>query len=183
MFIFSPIIASFIETITARRVYGESTGAISAILIFIFVNLYGWFFPENPIVWGISTIGGLLFAFQAAFPIFVNYILFIILGGVFNYLLGIFGKNIGMRVGTSTLRSFTPKQDFSEYIGIVVGEVVKSDNNIDWGVLKEMALNKMFNEAERIGADDVINVEIGYVPLKGSKGLGIIVTATGTAMK
>lgn len=183
MFIFSPIIAGFVETVTARRVYGESTGAVSALIIFIFVNIYGWFFPENPIVWNISTIGGLLLAFQAALPIFVNYVILIILGGIFNYLLGIFGKNIGMQIGTSPLRSPTPEEDFSEYIGIVTGEVVKSDNNINIETLKKIALDKMFKEAKAIGAIGVVNVEIGYVPLNGLKGPGIIITATGTAVK
>lgn len=46
LFIVSPLIAGFVETFIARRMYGKSTGAISALLIFIIINAYAWLFPK-----------------------------------------------------------------------------------------------------------------------------------------
>ena len=51
MYITSPLMAGFVETIIARNKYGKSTGAISAILTFILINLWGWFFPWDCNKW------------------------------------------------------------------------------------------------------------------------------------
>ena len=45
MYIVSPLMAGVVETVIARRKYGKSTGAISALLTFLLINIYGWFFP------------------------------------------------------------------------------------------------------------------------------------------
>lgn len=75
MYIVSPLLAGFMESYVAGRKYGASTGALSAILVFFAVNIYGWLFPAEPIQWNVFTVGGLLMAFQAAFPTTVNFIL------------------------------------------------------------------------------------------------------------
>lgn len=41
MFIVSPLIAGFTESYITRKKHGKSTGAISALLIFIIINIYG----------------------------------------------------------------------------------------------------------------------------------------------
>ena len=45
MYIISPLLAGVVETVIARRKYGRSTGAISALLTFLLINIYGWFLP------------------------------------------------------------------------------------------------------------------------------------------
>ena len=84
--IFSPLIAGYAESFLAHHKCKQTTGAISAIIIFIIVNLKGWIFTENTISLSIFTIGGLTLTLQAAFPILMNYILYIILFGVLGYL-------------------------------------------------------------------------------------------------
>ncbi len=92
MFIVSPLIAGFVETYIARRMYGKSTGAISALLIFLIINAYAWIFPQDPIVLNFFTLGGLALMVQAAFPILINYILFVVFLGILTYAIGYLGN-------------------------------------------------------------------------------------------
>lgn len=83
MYIISPLIAGFIETFIARRRYGKSTGAISALLTFMIINGYGWFapgyiFPKEPFRLSLITIIAIILTLQAAFPTLINYILFVV---------------------------------------------------------------------------------------------------------
>jgi len=91
-FIISPLIAGFVETLIARHKYGKSTGAISALLIFIIINAYAWLFPKDPIVLNFFTLGGLALMIQAAFPILINYIIFVVFLGVLTYIMGFLGN-------------------------------------------------------------------------------------------
>lgn len=82
MYIVSPLIAGFVETFIARRKYGKSTGAISALLTFILINIYGWFlpgwyYPKEPVTFSLITIIAIVLTLQAAFPTLMNYILFV----------------------------------------------------------------------------------------------------------
>lgn len=88
MYILSPLLAGFIETSIASRKYGRSTGAISALLTFMLINGYGWFgpgiiFPKEPFTLSLITIIAIILTIQAAFPILVNYILFVVVVGTF----------------------------------------------------------------------------------------------------
>ena len=93
MYIVSPLLAGFVETFIASRKYGRSTGAISALLTFILINGYGWFgpgwiFPKEPVTLSLITIIAILLTIQAAFPILVNYILFVVVVGTFTRIMG-----------------------------------------------------------------------------------------------
>ncbi len=85
MYIVSPLIAGFAETYIARKKYGRSTGAISALLTFLFINIYGWFLPgyyvdptKEPASLSLITIIAIVLTLQAAFPTLINYILFVV---------------------------------------------------------------------------------------------------------
>ena len=85
MYIISPLLAGVVETVIARRKYGRSTGAISALATFLLINLYGWFLPgslidptKEPATLSFITIIAIILTIQAAFPIFMNYVLFLI---------------------------------------------------------------------------------------------------------
>jgi len=83
MYIVSPLLAGFVETFIARRRYGKSTGAISALFTFILINGYGWFapgniFPKEPVRLSLITIIAIVLTLQAAFPTLINYILFVV---------------------------------------------------------------------------------------------------------
>lgn len=84
--IFSPLIAGYAESFLAQHKCSKTTGAVSAIIIFILVNIKGWIFPDNPISFSIMTIGGITLTIQAAFPILMNYLIYIVIFGALGYL-------------------------------------------------------------------------------------------------
>jgi uncharacterized protein YbjQ (UPF0145 family) len=231
MFIVSPLIAGFVETYLARRLYGKSTGAISALLIFIIINAYAWIFPQDPIVLNFFTLGGLALMVQAAFPILINYILFVVFLGVLTYAIGYLGNLLSKVMNkvrrkpsegetkgenlkdTDSLKA--PQLSFmddlevpivsiprmeggkiTKHIGIVTGDaMVKErsegisklskkaqldDMNLDEA--REVAILRMMDDANEMGANTVIEVLIDYNSIGGLKGSAIIVTATGTAV-
>jgi len=99
MFIASPLIAGFSEAVIARKKYGKSTGAISALLIFIIINIYGWVFPKDPLTLNLFTLGGLALTIQAAVPILVNYVLLVVFIGTITYVIGIVGSLLARLTG------------------------------------------------------------------------------------
>lgn len=88
--IISPMIAGFVETYISKKLTRQTSGAISAIILFLVTNALGWIFPATPIKWNIFTLGGLALMFQAAFPLTINYIL-IGLGFLFVFIFGKLG--------------------------------------------------------------------------------------------
>lgn len=95
MYIISPLIAGVVETVIARRKYGKSTGAISALLTFILINIYGWFLPgtfvdptKEPASLSFITIIAIILTLQAAFPTLINYILIVIGIGIIKKFIG-----------------------------------------------------------------------------------------------
>jgi uncharacterized protein YbjQ (UPF0145 family) len=111
MFIVSPLIAGYVESYIARRKYGKSTGAISALLIFIMINAYSWLFPKDPIVLNLFTLGGLALMVQAAFPILINYILFVVFLGTLTWVIGYLGNFLSKITDKVIRRSPDEKSD------------------------------------------------------------------------
>ncbi len=112
LFIVSPLIAGFVETYIAQRTYGKSTGAISALLIFLFINAYAWLFPQDPIVLNFFTLGGLALMIQAAFPILINYLIFVVFLGILTYAIGYVGNLLSK--ATNKVRRKTPEGGFTD---------------------------------------------------------------------
>jgi uncharacterized protein YbjQ (UPF0145 family) len=104
MYIVSPLMAGVVETFIARRKYGKSTGAISALLTFLLINIYGWFLPgyyvdptKEPATLSLFTLIAILLTLDAAFPTLMNYILFVVVAGTFFRVIG-FLVNLPSRV-------------------------------------------------------------------------------------
>ena len=174
MYIISPLLAGFVESYIAGRKYGASTGALSAILVFLSVNIYGWLFPTEPIQWNVFTVGGLLLAFQAAFPTTVNFIL----AAAIMYALGLLGKGMGDRLsggdGTVPLRY----EAGGAGIGIAMGEVVGDPDDLDG--LRRLAVERMLSDAQGMGGRGVVDIEVKVTVISGEL---VAVTATGTAIE
>jgi uncharacterized protein YbjQ (UPF0145 family) len=124
LFIVSPLVAGFVETLIAQRMYGKSTGAISALLIFIFINAYAWLFPQDPIVINFFTLGGLALMIQAAFPILINYLLFVVFLGILTYIIGYVGNLLSKAMNKVTRK--TPEPEAETDIGDQSGDLLKS---------------------------------------------------------
>ena len=79
--IFAPLVAGYVETIIANRIIGESLGAVSAFILFIYTTFYS-FILKNPLLgFNIITAGSIVVILQAAFPTLVNYIMLVVIGG------------------------------------------------------------------------------------------------------
>ncbi len=177
MYIVSPLLAGFVESYIAGRKYGASTGAVSAILVFFAVNIYGWFFPAEPIEWNVFTVGGLMLAFQAAFPTAVNFLL----AAIITYLLGLAGKGVGDLLVPKNGSIPLGYDAGGEMLGIAAGEAVGKPDEIT--ELRRLAVERMLQNAEAMGAVGVVDIDVEVTVLRGLGGEVLAVTATGTAVK
>ncbi len=157
MYIVSPLLAGFVENYVATKKYGKSTGAISALLTFILINLYGWIlpgwiFPKEPATLSLITIIALVLTIQAAFPIFVNHVLLVVVPGIFAKFMGRL-----VRTPSEIIRETSPEiggettkqadeifldevtipivsvpevnsEKIKSYVGLVVGEAISAEN-------------------------------------------------------
>lgn len=173
MFIISPLIAGFSEAFIARKKYGRSTGAISALLIFLIINIYGWFFPKNPITLNLFTLGGIALTVQAAVPILVNYLLFVVFLGTITYVIGLVGnlaskllgkeiENIEEEPQTADLPQldllFATTTDLNgknvvKQMGLITGEAILKEEKKDENSsrLKKIASKKGSNIEYKLG--------------------------------
>lgn len=167
MYIVSPLLAGVVETFVARKKYGRSTGAISALLTFILINIYGWFLPgyfldptKEPATLSFITIIAIILTLQAAFPILINYILFVVVVGIFVKLMSLPAKIMGKTeeiTGSRELvksdfisvddlavpmvsRSDTDERNIKSHIGLVTGEAVAQEKLVEGRFSKLMKL-------------------------------------------
>lgn len=232
MYIISPLLAGIVETVIARRKYGRSTGAISALITFILINVYGWILPgtlvdptKEPASLSLITIIAIILTFQAAFPTFINYLLLVIGLGFIRKIIaflvylpsrirGIANVAAVETTGPSPDEEFmdsleTPLVSVPEMaigkikksVGLVMGEAVAPEEESDGmisklakineppiisdynlGEARKLAISRMLENAQEMGADTVIEIFIDYVSMGGLQGSALIVTATGTAV-
>ncbi len=232
MYIISPLIAGVVETIIARKKYGRTTGAISALLIFILINIYGWLlpgwiYPKDPAALSLITLIAILLMLQAAFPTFINYLLLVFGVGLFRRIIEflvflparIQGKpsqsmEKEIITGPSPDETFLDELDIpllsispikngkiKKHLGLVTGLAVAEEEepegrllklskiiqpvqleDIHLGKARKVAISRMLEEAESLGANRVIEVLIDYVSMAGLQGSAVIVTVTGTAV-
>jgi uncharacterized protein YbjQ (UPF0145 family) len=177
MYIVSPLLAGLVETFIARRKYGRSTGAISALLTFILINIYGWFLPgslvdptKEPASLSLITIIAIALTIQAAFPILVNYILYVVVVGIFIRLVSlptrilkstpsvtkskrelVTSDEIILNGLTKPLMSVSDANGdiIKKYIGLVTGEAVAEEKETDG------RFTKLMNMIQPIDLDDL----------------------------
>lgn len=88
--ILSPLIAGYVETFFAQKIYKKTTGAVSAFILFIVTVLYSFIYLNTGLGFNIITIGSAAIILQAALPTLVNYFLIVVILGIISYILGIF---------------------------------------------------------------------------------------------
>jgi len=230
MYIVSPLLAGFVETIIARKKYGKSTGAISALITFLLINIYGWFvYPrisKEPVTLSLITIVAIVLTIQAAFPILVNHVLFVVIMGTIQKIIGFLiylpSKITSKPPQIKSPDEIKPSVDeifldeqaipilsvspvnggkIKKYMGVVGGEAVAEEKeskgivsklnhiiqpspmeDMNLGEARKLAISRMLEEANAIGANSVVEVLVNYVSMGGLQGSVFIVTATGTAV-
>lgn len=73
----SPILAGYVETYLSEKYVHESTGAISAFILFLITVIYGFIITNPTLGPNLLTAGISVVILQAAFPILINYILIV----------------------------------------------------------------------------------------------------------
>lgn len=88
----SPLTAGYAESILAKKILNESTGAISAFILFIITVVYGFFISNSTLGFNIITAGSAVVIIQSAMPTATNYFLLAIGVGILNYVTGFLKK-------------------------------------------------------------------------------------------
>jgi uncharacterized protein YbjQ (UPF0145 family) len=109
----APLVAGFVETYVSNYTRNKSSGAISAIILFIITNYLGWFNPANTITLSVFTVGGFLLMLQAAFPIFINYLIIALLFAL-SYTLAVIGGYFGLKSQKKGSKQIEDITDFEE---------------------------------------------------------------------
>lgn len=88
----SPLTAGYAESILAKKILNESTGAISAFILFIITVVYGFFISNSTLGFNIITAGSAVVIIQAAMPTATNYFLLAVGVGILTGIAGLMKK-------------------------------------------------------------------------------------------
>lgn len=88
----SPLAAGYAESLAAKRYLKESTGAVSAFILFIITVIYGFIIANPTLGFNVITAGSIVVILQAAFPTAVNYFLIAMGLGIISHITGVFKK-------------------------------------------------------------------------------------------
>lgn len=84
----SPIVAGYVETYFAKKYLKETTGAVSAFILFLVTVIYGFILSNPNLGHNLITLGTTGIIIQAAFPTFSNYFLIVIFISLISYVIG-----------------------------------------------------------------------------------------------
>ena len=90
--IFAPLIAGYVETGIAKRFMGETTGAVSAFILFAVTTIYSFILANPTLGVNVITFGSIFIILQAALPTLINYFIIITIISIISYMSGIFKK-------------------------------------------------------------------------------------------
>ncbi|WP_295616453.1 hypothetical protein [uncultured Methanobrevibacter sp.] len=90
--VLSPLFAGYAESFVAKRYLHESTGAVSAFILFIITVIYGFIIANPTLGFNVITAGSIVIIIQAAFPTAMNYFLIAMGLGIVSHLSGVFKK-------------------------------------------------------------------------------------------
>ncbi|MCL2156936.1 MAG: heavy metal-binding domain-containing protein [Methanobrevibacter sp.] len=165
--ILSPLIAGYVETLLAWKIYKKTTGAVSAFILFIVTVFYGFIYINTGLGFNIISIGSAAIILQAAIPTLVNYFLIVVILGIFSYILGIFKRLINPII--ILLKKLYFKLIGKEYIdekGIMDYNEEKSRININKLEVSFYSTTKPGREIEKI-----MGVFEGKILIKSQKKL------------
>lgn len=90
--VLSPLLAGYAESQIARTYLKESTGAVSAFILFIITVIYGFIIANPTLGFNVITAGSILIIIQAAIPTATNYFLIAMILGIISHISGVFRK-------------------------------------------------------------------------------------------
>lgn len=91
-FIFAPLFAGYAETYLSNKLLNETTGAVSAYILFFVTVIHGFILANPTLGFNGITIGAIIVILQAAFPTTVNYFFLVVIIGLLSYSTGYFKR-------------------------------------------------------------------------------------------
>ena len=204
--VLSPLAAGYVETYFANKYLNETTGAVSAFILFIVTVVYGFIIANPTLGYNLITAGSIVVIIQAAIPTVINYFLIAIVLGIFSDMLGIFKKIYNFFYGIYSRivkrHDHEPKiqkREFDEYKGIYQGNTIIKANQLIWlesekeGIedyyisilqhAKNQALVQLIENLKNDGCNGVIDITPSYNSL-GTEGSGNVlqVSVAGTGV-
>lgn len=88
----APLFAGYAESKAAKELLQESTGAVSAFILFMITVIYGFIIANPTLGFNVITAGSIVIILQAAFPTAVNYFLIAMGLGIVSHISGVFKK-------------------------------------------------------------------------------------------
>ena len=98
--VLSPLAAGYVESIVAKKYLKESTGAVSAFILFIITVIYGFIIANPTLGFNVITAGSIVIIIQAAIPTATNYFLIAMGLGIISHISGVFKKITDFIVNT-----------------------------------------------------------------------------------
>ncbi len=90
--VLSPLFAGYAESLAAKRYLEESTGAISAFILFLITVVYGFIISNPTLGFNVITAGSIVIILPSAFPIDVNSFLIATVLANISHVTGVFKK-------------------------------------------------------------------------------------------
>lgn len=90
--VLSPLFAGYAESFLAKKYLEESTGAVSAFILFIITVVWGFIISNPTLGFNIITAGSIIIIIQAAIPTATNYFLIGMTLAIISHISGIFKK-------------------------------------------------------------------------------------------
>ena len=88
--VLAPLGAGYVESIIAKRYLKESTGAVSAFILFIITVIYGFILSNETLGFNFITAGSIIIIIQAAIPTATNYFMLAMFLGIISHISGVF---------------------------------------------------------------------------------------------
>ena len=121
----APLVAGYVESMLAKRYLDESTGAVSAFILFIITVVYGFIISNQTLGFNVITAGSLVVIIQSAIPTATNYFLIAMGLGIVSHLSGVFKK-------------------ITNFIGSLYEKIFKKESKLK-GIYNEDQINKRYN--------------------------------------
>lgn len=121
----SPLAAGYVESIAAKNYLHESTGAVSAFILFIITVIYGFIIANPTLGFNVITAGSLVIIIQAAIPTATNYFLIAMGLGIISHISGVFKK-------------------ITDFFGNLYSKIFKKEPKLQ-EVLNEKQIGKRYN--------------------------------------
>ena len=135
--VLSPLAAGYVESIVAKKYLNESTGAVSAFILFIITVIYGFIIANPTLGFNIITAGSIVIIIQAAIPTATNYFLIAMFLGIISHISGVF-KKITERLNLFYLKAFHKELPLKKGI-FIENQITERYNFYD----RELEMNKL----------------------------------------